>query len=361
MASGATTSTSLGVIATLSVERSFGGDHTEQDRLTTRPRHRPLAQAAGVIVGHDPAARARCCRSGVNGIFAAELEGSVAIRTAPATPTAGVQAAMESGDFRRPTSTSLSTPSRRNASRYRSATPACRSMRASSPITGARSWPEACSFATQPANPVGAFWVTAVQLQFHQGRLDEIGEVTRTADEHPGVVNSPPRMIAGSTSRMRPDSPRRRDGPAGTEPDDLSWLTAWQPWRGSRGDLSSVRLSAALLPTAAVRRQHLDVLPSGRALHQLTASARARGMPSHSAAAAPGASARPSSWPHPPVGQASSRAAPRRAAGRPPAHGQALGAANFRAGRVQRRARSPRRRGHRDLTWRTAASAVVRA
>ena len=235
------------LLANLSVELEFSGDHHEQDRLSD--------EAAAIARRlDDPAALVpvlalrmvtlwRADRLEERLALAVELEQLCAGYGRPQATLlaayAGNQAAMEAGDFatadRRlatidEIAAALRQPLALGYARLR------QSMRAA--VDGRlddseRLADEAYGYARASGQPdASAFWVGhRFNIRFHQGRLDEItDELATAAEDYPGIVAFRAAMAMVAADLDRPDEARRSldklFGPGGSGvPDDLNWLT----------------------------------------------------------------------------------------------------------------------------------------
>jgi class 3 adenylate cyclase/tetratricopeptide (TPR) repeat protein len=235
------------LLANLSVELSFAGDHEEPDRLsdeaTAMARRLGGPSALVPVLALRMVTLWRANRMRERLILASELEQLCTRYGRPQATllaaTMGCQAAMEAGEFETADrrlatideiSAALHQPLSLGYARLR------QSMRAA--IDGRlddseRLADEAYQCAKASGQPDAyAFWVGQVfNIRFHQGRLDEIAdELAATADAYPGIVAFRAAIAMVATELERFDEARSGldaiFGASGTGvPDDLNWLT----------------------------------------------------------------------------------------------------------------------------------------
>jgi class 3 adenylate cyclase/tetratricopeptide (TPR) repeat protein len=234
------------LLANLSVELGFSGDHAEPDRLSddaTAMAHRlgrpaalvPVLSLRLVTMWRPDKVRERLALS-------LELEQLCEDYGRPQatllTATMGCQAAMEAGDFatadRRLATIDHITSGLRQplALGYARLRQSLRASVAGRLDESERLADEAYEYAKASGQPdARAFWVGQIfNIRFHQGRLGEVfEELAETADEHPGIVafRAAVAMVAAELDQLDP-ARRALDavvGPEGTGvPDDLNWL-----------------------------------------------------------------------------------------------------------------------------------------
>ena len=235
------------LLANLSVELSFAGDHEEPDRLsdeaTAMARRLGGPSALVPVLALRMVTLWRANRMRERLLLASELEQLCATYGRPQATllaaTMGCQAAMEAGEFETADrrlatideiAAALHQPLSLGYARLR------QSIRAA--IDGRlddseRLADEAYQYAKASGQPdAHAFWVGQVfNIRFHQGRLDEItDELTATADAYPGIVAFRAAIAMVATELDRFDEARGAldavFGAGGTGvPDDLNWLT----------------------------------------------------------------------------------------------------------------------------------------
>jgi class 3 adenylate cyclase len=236
------------LLANLSVELGFTGDHNEQDRLSDEATAmaRRLADPGALVpvLALRLVTLWRVDRVAERLELALELEQLCEAYGRPQAillaATMGCQAAMEAGDFatadRRLAridhiTAELRQPLSLGYARLR------QSLRAS--VDGRldeseRLADEAYEYTRASGQPdAAAFWVgQRFNIRFHQGRLGEIvEELAEAADEHRGIVAFRAAVALVAAELHQPDPARHAldaiFGPEGTGiPDDLNWLTS---------------------------------------------------------------------------------------------------------------------------------------
>jgi class 3 adenylate cyclase len=236
------------LLANLSVELGFTGDHEEQDRLSdeaTAMAHRLGEPGALVpVLAMRLVTLWRVDRVNERLELARELEELCETYGRPQATllaaTMGCQAAMEAGDFttadrRLATIDRIAADLRQPVSlgyaRLRQSLRAAVDGRLADSEQLAE---EAYEYTRASGQPdARAFWVGQLfNIRFHQGRLDEIAEeLAATADDYPGIVAFRCAVAMVAAELGQPERARLALdavlGPAGTDiPDDLNWLVS---------------------------------------------------------------------------------------------------------------------------------------
>ena len=234
------------LLANLSVELGFTGDHDEQDRLSEEATD--IARRLGNPAALVPVLALRLVtlwrvdRVRERLALAVELEELCETYGRPQATllaaTMGCQAAMEAGDFvtadrRLATIDHIAAALRQPLSLgYARLRQSLRSAIDGRLDESERLADEAYEYTRASGQPdAGAFWVgQRFNIRFHQGRLGEVAdELASTADDYPGIVAFRAAVAMVAAELEQPDPARRALdailGPGGTGiPDDLNWL-----------------------------------------------------------------------------------------------------------------------------------------